>query len=291
MAVGIGAALFLWFFERNSILVNEYEKERTMNIQEQSKKALWQAYGRDASRNGYVPALKDNLLAGVRIKDFEKDLESGSGKELGGKILAIHSSSALVVNCFSRFKSEQGDFQMGTTKGSTLLAFERKLPTGLKGISPNLDVWVESKSGNLAIESKLLEYLSPKVPKFSASYERLEPVTSNKQLWKLYRKTVGGKLGFLDRAQLIKHCFGISALMKAGGSADLVYLYWEPKNAEKFAEFKRHRAEVAEFAKALEGSSIRFISMSYPELWSQWERKAALKEHAAMLKARYEVTI
>ncbi len=65
------------------------------------------------------------------------------------------------------------------------------------------------------------------------------------------------KTGWTECAQLIKHCFGISALMRSRGGAGLVYLNWEPKIAEKFTEFKKQRAEVAEFSNALEGSSRR----------------------------------
>jgi len=53
-----------------------------MNIKNMAKQALWQAYGKEATRSGYVSALKDNLIAGVRIKDFEKDLAGGAGCRL-----------------------------------------------------------------------------------------------------------------------------------------------------------------------------------------------------------------
>jgi len=208
-----------------------------------------------------------------------------------GKILAIHSSSALVVNCFSRFKTDPKSFQLGRWKDSTSLAFEHKLSTGLGGIPPHLDVWVETTSGSLAIESKLIEYLDPKKPKFSASYDKLEAVTADKRLWKLYRKTLNAKVGFLDRAQLIKHCFGIDALKRSGGSASLVYLYWEPKNAVAFEEFRRHREEVIEFSKELEGSSVPFVAMTYSKLWDQWEIMPELKEHVSKLRQRYELAI
>lgn len=262
-----------------------------VSIKEQAKKALWKAYGKGATHSGYVSDLKDNLVAGVRIKDFEKDLTGGAGQELISKILAIHSSSALVVNCFSRFKAMPEAFQLGNLKRADTLAFEHQLSTGLGGTRPHLDVWVETPSGTLAIESKFLEYLTPKTPKFSASYEKLEAVTGDKQLWKLYRKTLNGKPAFLDCAQLIKHCFGILAQKRKGVEATLVYLYWEPRNAEDFEEFRNHRAEITDFSKGLAGSSIPFVAMTYSELWEQWSTKPELKNHVAALRKRYEVSI
>jgi hypothetical protein len=47
---------------------------------------------------------------------------------------------------------------------------EKKLPTGLKGTSPNLDFYLENKNAIIGIESKFLELLKPKQPKFSISY-------------------------------------------------------------------------------------------------------------------------
>jgi hypothetical protein len=263
-----------------------------MSTADRAKKALWQVCKKDITENGYVAKLEDNLVAGVRRKDFEKDFAAGAGQELKEKMLAVHSSSALVINTFSRFKVEPALFQMGKWKSASAVYFERKLTTGLGGTPPHLDVWVENPLETLAIESKLLEYLNhPKKAEFSASYEKLEAVTTDKQFWKLYRKILNGGAAYLDRAQLIKHCFGISNLQRKGGQATLCYLYWEPKNAESFEEFKKHRAELAEFSKGLEGSSIHFVAMTYTELWNQWAQKPELKEHVAALRNRYEVSI
>ena len=47
----------------------------------------------------------------------------------------------------------------------------------------------------------------------------------------------------------------------------LLYLFWEPANAEASPVFAAHRAEISEFAARMTGSSPTFEAMSYPELW------------------------
>jgi hypothetical protein len=56
-------------------------------------------------KNGYVNEAEQNLIEGVRLKDFEADLLQGDGNEMKGKFRAAHSSSALAVNTFAPFKA------------------------------------------------------------------------------------------------------------------------------------------------------------------------------------------
>jgi hypothetical protein len=55
-------------------------------------------------KRGYVGRPEANLIPGVSLADFESDLRAGAGAELDGKFLAVHSSCALVVNCFAPFR-------------------------------------------------------------------------------------------------------------------------------------------------------------------------------------------
>ena len=53
------------------------------------------------SRNcGYVTELKQNLFPKDRVNSIAEDFKQADGNELGGKMLAVHSSSALAVNLF-----------------------------------------------------------------------------------------------------------------------------------------------------------------------------------------------
>ncbi|MBU0966250.1 MAG: hypothetical protein KKA54_07705 [Proteobacteria bacterium] len=70
--------------------------------------------------------LADNLIDGVSLAQFEADLQSGDGAELHGKFRAVHSSSALAVNCFPLLTR-------GATIGLNISLFERTWISPLLG--------------------------------------------------------------------------------------------------------------------------------------------------------------
>ena len=75
------------------------------------------------------------------------------------------------MNCFGPFKRSLSDLQICDSDSFTSLHFEKKCPTELRGMPPNLDVMIERPDHVVAIESKCTEYLRPHTARFSASYE------------------------------------------------------------------------------------------------------------------------
>src|SRR5689334_13550808 len=75
---------------------------------------------------GYVCEPEMNLVPGIDLKDFRLEFEEGDGKELNGKFRAPHSSSALAVNTFERFRKLDASFAIGAHDGLRLEGFERK---------------------------------------------------------------------------------------------------------------------------------------------------------------------
>jgi hypothetical protein len=74
----------------------------------------------------------------------------------------------------------------------------------------------------------------------------------------------------------------------------LLYLYWEPLDADRFAEFGVHRRELSELADAVRGARVAFASRSFTSLWRNWDAQASpswLPRHVARLRARYGVSI
>ncbi|HSA82855.1 MAG TPA: hypothetical protein VLE23_18705, partial [Geminicoccaceae bacterium] len=74
----------------------------------------------------------------------------------------------------------------------------------------------------------------------------------------------------------------------------LLYLFWEPLDANQFDEFRRHRAELAALDDALRDARVRFQATSFEALWREWtERRSPpwLASHVARLRARYSVSI
>ena len=261
-----------------------------------AKKAIWAAYRRNhscpVSKDGYVGCPEDNLISSVHIADFKDDMDSGSGNELKGKFRALHSSAALAVNTFATWKRNPTNLSLCGREGFTSLTFERKCPTGLGGTPPNLDVFLDNDHLLVAVESKFLEYLTPKKGFFSASYTRDNLPQSEGACWYLIDRIKEQPKQHLDAAQLVKHYIGLRNLPLARDKEIvLLYLFWEPENWKNFEVFHRHRGEISDFASYFDELSVKFICQSYPELWDEWEQHYKNTSHVSELWERYYLTI
>lgn len=265
-----------------------------MNIASAARVALLRNFSGLADDRGYTHGPHENLLPGIDLATVEDDLRGGDGDELRTKFCAVHSSCALAVNCFAPFKVQPSRLALLGKQGATKVEFEHKLNIFRGGTAPNLDVWIEFGDDVVAVESKLLEYLTPKKPQFSTAYDRLAPPKSDPRWWGVYEEAKRGSEQHLDRAQLIKHYFGLNRFLTAHpecSEATLLYLFWEPLNWHDFQEFKQHREEVSEFAEAVSGSQIEFHWMTYNDLWEEWGLIPDLAARAGSLKARYQVRL
>lgn len=241
---------------------------------------------------GYLSDYRDALLEGVLPESFVADLTAGAGNELHSKFLAPHSSSALAVNSFGWFFGKPGLLDLPGYGVQDLVGFEQKFPTGLvRAEAPHLDVVLANDDRIVAIESKCLEFLSPGAPAFSERY-RTE-ITDERSQGPWYQEMVrilegkGESYRHLDAAQLIKHALGLS--YKQERPVTLLYLWWEPANADAFPVFAAHRDEVERFALNLGEGQPRFVAMPYNDLWSYWLQSARsdVREHSRNLLHRY----
>ncbi len=258
---------------------------------------LRQASGIPSDVNGYVSRLADNLLPGVRLDHFESDLGQGGGHELNKKFLALHSSAALAINTFAPFKDTPSSLKILGKQGFGPPVFERQLPTGLRGTPPNIDVYLQSDDEVIAIESKFLEYCTPKAANYSDSYSKDTLPLAEDCWWQVLEESKAGGLKYLDVAQLVKHYLGLIRLADRGDEGGkrkdvtLLYLFWEPTNAHDIGDCRSHRRNIEEMASKVSGSRIKFRSLSYPELWREWESLPGISSHLANLKTRYSLTL
>jgi hypothetical protein len=251
----------------------------------------------EVSSSGSVARIEDNLLPGVEPRHFLEDLARGNGNELESKFRAIHSSAALVVNAFARFKDERAHLRLADVSGFETLKFERVCPTGLRAPGqPNLDIVAEAPAGVIAVESKCTEPLQPTAPWFSRKHADQIRDERRAGVWFRAMQSVQAEpdsFRLLDVAQLIKHAFGLARCFK-GRQATLLYLYWEPQDADCVAVTLAHRREIERFARLVAGGFPVFRAQSYLELWAEWERAARpswLAEHVHNLRARYGVAL
>ncbi len=301
---------------------------------EKAKSALHDAFRKvypdvHLDDKGYTATIEDNLIDGVRRDDFEEDLRQGNGGELNAdkngraKFCAVHSSSALAVNCFAPFKRNIADLSLLDEDGFHAMQFEMQCSTGLRGTPPNLDLVVENKNIVVGIESKFTEHLEAHEPKFADSYEdRRQKSWDEKWVAEMRRVKEDRPYQYLDAAQLIKHAFGIkntfpennlshkyfdvaqliknifgikntSPENKLPVNSVLLYIFWEPTNYGEHQNFIDHREEIDCLKRMVAGATPAFEAMSYSELWRTWGTAAApwLRNHLARLRARYEVAV
>jgi hypothetical protein len=281
----------------------------------QAKQALWYQFKKincnvSLDEHGYVEQPEENLLPGITSSDFRDEIGRGGGselkprfrkgKEMKPKFQAVHSSCALAVNSFCTLKKETTgwDWRGLDLAGLSALFFEKKLSTGIKGSLANLDVYITSATSILGIESKLTEYLTPKAPVFAPAFV-LEKLDIEPCWWSILEKHRDCKLRqkqYLDVAQLIKHYLGLRRAARQEEVANarkitLLYLFWEPLNAKDFQVFSDHRTELRSFENEIEGTSVRFVAMTYQDLWKEWKNQGFMVEHVERLEQRYNVRI
>lgn len=262
------------------------------DLRKRSYEALLQG-AREASpsarydRTGYASHWQENLAGDLPIRLIISDLSAGAGSELDGKLRAAHSSAALAVNTFGPWRNAPSSLQVGGVGGFGGLKFEATCPTGLRGIPPHLDLIAESEVP-VAIESKCTEWMEPKTAKFSTSYDRLKSSHGNSVWFEQIRqlRIQPNQYLFLDAAQLVKHALGLIS-MYGSQNVNLIYLFWEPSNAEVWAECRSHRSEAEVFAMTVANSNIRLLPMSYRDLWAEWERGQP-PSHLSYLRTRYD---
>ena len=243
---------------------------------------------------GNVPRAEDNLLPELTLEHFAADRGAGNDKKLFDKFRAVHSSAALAFNCFAPLRAGGMPFDLAGHDGLQVEAFEQRSPTGLARAQPrHLDVVASGPAAHVAIESRCLEYLTRRKPTFSGRFrtEITDERANGPWYAEMLRLVAGEGLGYrwLDAAQLIKHAFGLAH--QADRPVTLVYLFWEPMDAELSPLFAKHRKEIAEFAERIAGGTPRFEALSYYELWDAWANSddSRLVAHVAALRARYEV--
>ncbi|MCR4424083.1 MAG: hypothetical protein WHU95_07410 [candidate division WOR-3 bacterium] len=262
------------------------------------KKLLWGKFGElnpniHFNEDGYVKDVKVNLLDDIpedALNLIIKELEQGGGQELKKKFFAIHSSAALVVNVFGYWKKCPDRFKFLGHTGFILMEFEKKLPTGLQGTPPNLDLFLENDKAVFGIESKFTEILTTTKAEFSRSYcpEKLPYLKG--EFFEIINEYENQKL-YLDVAQLIRHSIGLIKKYQGEKEIHLVYLYWLPQNYQNFEKYENHNKELAEFSEKIKKTGINFISMSYLDLWDDLSKDESNKPHIEKVKDRYLIEV
>ena len=260
----------------------------------------------DSDRRVSLPEL--NLVAPFdHWGSIVDEINSGQGNELKTdkgkkpKFCSIYSSSCLCVNNFAEFRGLASNISLFGESGFGKVQFEKKLNTGIS--RPNLDLLLENERTIIGIESKYTELLRPKLPNWNykprlgnlSNYlnrkNELDAMPEGFATQVLEYYIEKSKKLNLDVAQLIKHVLGLISFSKeTKKTAKLVYIYWEPENAQGLAIFQKHRQEIGEFEEVV-SPFIGFHSISYPEFWNEYEKNENLSGTIEKVRKRYSFAI
>lgn len=250
---------------------------------------------------GYVYDVRDNLLGHQRsYNDVAENFVAAQGNELHSKMCAVHSSSALAVNAFACFIDKKKDLKIGDFRGCDSIQFEKKISVGAHNAQANIDLYVNSTDCDIYIESKFLEPLTLTKGKFSKAYRNLKQgQRSFEYLMPTLKENAEGEIVldamYFDIAQMIKHYLAIEKNKNESKNTTLIYLYWTPSNVDELKTYEIHKKELAVFQNKCDElkleTNITFKSMTYAELFDEWDNNPNLKDHVAKLRGRYSFEI
>jgi len=244
--------------------------------------------------NGRTVRVNDNFFAPLDPETLAEFM-SADGNELGidgsaGKISSLHSSSALVCNVFNIWRRRPLApllRALAIENKPNSLRFEQRVPTGLRGKAPNLDLLISGESGTrvTAIECKFTEpFTRGDRGGFSPAYFRDENLWSGlgncRDLAEANKSS--SKFRHLDIGQLLKHILGLHRNLTYEGF-ELLYLWYDLPGNE---EASQHRSEVEQFSQ-LVSHEVHFRDMTYQELFYVLLPNIRGTDYAKYLMRRY----
>jgi hypothetical protein len=252
--------------------------------------ALRQQRASDLLRaNGRMRRISDLLIDGVRHEQLPVSIDRTRQR-------SPHSATALAVNSFLRWQGVTDQLPLAGWTGFDAVQFEVRCPTGLRGTPPHLDLLALRGEVAIAVTVRCIEYLSRRKTAVAPSYDQLLATTAGLEPWRrqLDRlRTEPQHFRHIDPGALIKFALALGRTFPERPTT-LLYLYWEPLDADQFEEFCRHRKEAIELADAVRGARVAFASQSFDAMWREWAARAApswLPDHVGRLRARYCVSI
>ena len=143
-------------------------KNKLVEVAEREGKSLQFGYGQGEIREHYyLKHLEDNLVVPMS-NDVQCMYRKGSGKELGSKMHAIRSSSAMTFNLLG---NESVKIESGRHAGKYKIKYEYQLETLENNPHPaNLDAYLEGGNEDIYCEMKMLEWLDDDCHEISTAY-------------------------------------------------------------------------------------------------------------------------
>ena len=236
-----------------------------------------------------VRQVRDLLIDGL-------DQEQLPGSMDRTRLRSAQSAAALAVNSFLPWQRAQDELPLAGWIGFDAIQFEVRCPTGLRGTPPHLDLLALRGGTAVAVTVRCTEYLTRRKAAVASSYDRLLAESPGLEPWVGQLEQLRARpavFRHVDVGSLIKNALALGRTFP-DRSATLLYLYWEPIDAEQFEDFLRHRSELERLTDMLGGARVAFASQNFASLWQEWSERTSpswLAGHVERLRARYDVRI
>ena len=223
----------------------------------------------------------------------ERDLPISVGR---ARLHTPHSGMALAINSFFPWRRASHQLQLAGHEGFDAIQFDVRCPTGLRGTPPHLDLLALRDDHAVAVAVRSVEYLTKRRSQIAVSYDDLLQRTAGMQPWHAHLTDWrAGNVGYqhVDLPALIKYATAIGQTFPDRTST-LLYLYWEPLDADAYDAFRNHRRELDALIDAAGGARVDFAAESFDHLWQDWAERSSpiwLADHVARLRRRYAVTV
>jgi hypothetical protein len=238
---------------------------------------------------GPIRRINDLLIDGVRHEQLPSSIDRT-------RLRSPQSAAALAINTFLPWQRARDQLPLAGWTGFDAVQFEVRCPTGLRGTPPHLDLLALRGEVAVAVIVRCTEYLSRRKTPVAPSYDQLLATTPGLEPWRRQLDRLRHEpqhYRHVDPGALVKFALALGRTFPDRPTI-LLYLYWEPLNADRFEEFCRHRAETADLADAVRDARVTFGPQSFEALWQEWTARGApswLADHVDRLRARYGVSI
>lgn len=232
---------------------------------------------------------QDLFIKGVA----ERDLPISLGR---ARLHAPHSGMALAINSFFPWRRASRELELAGQSSFDAIQFDVRCPTGLRGTPPHLDLLALRDDHAVAVTVRSVEYLTKRRSSIATSYDQLLQSTPGMKPWYHHMNAWRNdhvNYQHIDLAALIKYVTALGHTFP-DRSSTLLYLYWEPLDAEAFDAFRHHQRELDRLTEAVSGARVDFATKSFDQLWQDWSERSSpswLSDHVARLRRRYAVTL
>ncbi len=211
------------------------------------------------------------------------------------KLRQPESGAAIALNSFALWRDSPGELELAGVAGFREVLLNLRCPTGIRGTPPHLDVLARGRRALVAVTARGFEYLGRHTSRVAPAYLELSPPSGLAPWLELLRDLAERRVSyrFLNAAMLGKLALALGRTFPEY-HIHLLQLFLEPRDADAYEPFARHRAELDALRERVDGSRVRFAFDSFGTVWRQWagrDQPSWLPQLVSQLEARYDIAV